>query len=505
MEKLFLNPEFSREISLLKHPIPQLQGTTSQEICKFLLALAKGKFDLKSQIPCKLLRTSFYLSEIIKFYEGKVTINTLEKIYNHLLSKDFIKLKMIAISPIIKQKLKKTLGLIESSLEKIDMPLSESQATHVLYPVKINSENSSEWYRTVDKKYGLKIIHYWYTPDSKDVFVQDSEEFPEPEGMDEHSGPWHLSVNWLLDSIKYSEWMNESDYEIGEQEIINLKQEYDKMTQEELDLKDEEFNSLDSMLMDDIEFHEDEEMGYLSEKEKQGSDASFNQSEEEDSEDEEEEEDDDDSDFMLGGKEDVADDKSGSEELNSEAQSLSAFVNSKPVNIKKELQLYTLVDLERKAPARYKKQGYDPIEDGQWLNISHSVLELDSWIGNNRKRSERKWFAPEQEFSESDKSIILKVLNSSAIFSGFKEIDDIHPIESDAFPSFCGKDATYVNRQVFKDIRNAMILAYATDPYSELTLTECYKHLRYDIHDLATIHNFLSHFNFINTQVSFEN
>jgi hypothetical protein len=500
MEKLFLNPEFSREISLLKHPIPQLESTTSQEICKFLLALAKAKFDLKSQIPFNLLRVPDHLSEIIKFYQGKVTLNTQEMIYNHLLSKGLIKLKTIAAAPVIRQKLVKTLGLIESYLEKIDMTLSEDVASHILYPVKLNSgENSSDWYRTVDKKYGLKILHYWYTPDSKDVHVQDSEEYPEPEQIQERKGPWHLSLYWLLDSIKYSEWMNELDYEIEESDIINLKQEYEKMSKEELDLKDEEFNSLDSMLVDEIEFHEDEEMGY-SDKEKQGSDASFLESEDEESEEEDLEEEDDDSDFMLEGKEDVADDKSGSEELNS---ALSTILSSKPLSITKELSLYTLVDLERKAPARYKKQGYDPVEDGQWINISHSVFELDSWIGNNRERSQRKWWAPEQEFSESDIAVILRVLNSSSIFSGFKEIDEIHPIESDAFPSFCGKDATYVNRQVFKTIRNAMILAYATDPYSELTVTECYKYLRYDIHDLATIHNFLSHFNFINTQVRF--
>lgn len=503
MEKLFLNPEFSREIALLKHPIKELQGTTSQEISKFLLALAKGRFDLNTQIPFKLLRNFTVLPEIIRFCETKVTKVLNDKIYKHLLQMDLVKIKKIGFSNEILEKLKKTRGNLENSLEKIECTLSQLGSTHILYPYKINSiENSSEWYRTVDKKFGLKILHYWYTPDSKDVYVDDSEEFPEPDVQQEHTGPWHLSLNWLLDSIKYSEWMNELDYEIDEDERNLLHQEYSRLSIDELEMKDEEFISIDSMLVDEIEFQEDEEMGYLSEKEKNGSDASFHESDDEvESEEEEIESEEDDSDFLLEGKDDAQDDKSGSEELNSEAHSLSTMANAKPLSIIKELQLYTLVDLERKAPARYKKQGYDPVEDGQIINISHSVLDLDGFIGNNRKRSQRKWFSPDQEFSDSDREIILKILNSSSVFSGFKEINEIHPIESDAFPSFCGKDATYVNRQVFKDIRNAMILAYATDPFSELTITECYKHLRYDIHDLATIHNFLAHFNFINTQV----
>ena len=278
------------------------------------------------------------------------------------------------------------------------------------------------------------------------------------------------------------------------EERDRLNQDYAGLTQEELLAKDEEFAQNDTMSLDDIEFQEDEEMDHYSvsgEKEKEGSDASFHESEDEEDGAESDEEDieDDDSDFLLDGKVDALDDKSESEELNSEALSLSAKTSSKPLN------------LGRKAPARYKKQGYDPVEDGHVINISHCVIELDNFIGENRKRESRKWISSDQEFSDEDKASIIKILNSSSAFSGLKEIDEIHPIESDAFPSFCGKDATYVNRHVFKYIRNSMILGYITDPYAELTVTECYRHLRYDIHDLATIHNFLSHYHLINSKV----
>ena len=508
MEIFFKSPEFTREISLLKHPIPQLQVVTSLEISKFLISLAKSKFDLNTQIPFKLFKNESSLKEIIKHFSPKISKSLYLKIFTDLEEKGLIQKFRISCSPEILV-LEKTRNYLENSLEKIDLSFKVDNPTHILYPVKvIQAENSNEWYRTVEKKFGLKTLHYWYTPDSKDVYVQDSDEYPDPDPSitEVHPGPWHLSLNWLLDSIKYQEWMNELDYEIDQEEKSSLQQEFSNFSSDELKLKDEEFTNINSMLVDEIDFQEDEDMEYGSEKGKNGSDASFNQSDDEiESEDEEieEEEEDDDSDFLLGGKDDVQDDKSGSDELNSEALSLSALTSSKPLSIIKELALYTIVDLERKAPARYKKQGYDPVEDGEMLNISHSILELESFLGNNRKRSPRKWSAPDQEFSQDDKDVIIGVLNSSPIFSGIKEIDEIHPIESDTFPSFCGKDATYVNRQVFKDIRNAMILAYATDPYSELTVTECYKYLRFDIHDLATIHNFLCHFHFINTRVYF--
>ena len=46
-----------------------------------------------------------------------------------------------------------------------------------------------------------------FTPDSKDVYVDDSDDIADPENISQHTGPWHLSINWFLDSLKYQEWM----------------------------------------------------------------------------------------------------------------------------------------------------------------------------------------------------------------------------------------------------------------------------------------------------------
>ncbi|KAI9012743.1 hypothetical protein BC832DRAFT_537630 [Gaertneriomyces semiglobifer] len=96
--------------------------------------------------------------------------------------------------------------------------------------------SETEWYRTLDKRDGYVLLHYWYKPDSSDKWVsQASGEFLDPEPAPEHQGPWYLSVNWLRDSVRFAEWMNEEDYEAEEPDELEEHLE-DVMDGEESDI-----------------------------------------------------------------------------------------------------------------------------------------------------------------------------------------------------------------------------------------------------------------------------
>ncbi|KAI1320348.1 hypothetical protein EDD11_001149 [Mortierella claussenii] len=90
------------------------------------------------------------------------------------------------------------------------------QATHVVHhsAEELESPEGEEWLRTLEKKDGKVLVHYWYYPDSYDEWLlETSSEFMDPEPAPEHTGAWNISARWIRDSEKYNEWMNEEDYE----------------------------------------------------------------------------------------------------------------------------------------------------------------------------------------------------------------------------------------------------------------------------------------------------
>jgi SWI/SNF related-matrix-associated actin-dependent regulator of chromatin subfamily C len=63
-------------------------------------------------------------------------------------------------------------------------------------------------------------LHYWFYPDSFDIWVSNLDA-EESEKRDEtFQGIWHVAANWILDTAEFNEWMNEEDYEIDE-DLVN--------------------------------------------------------------------------------------------------------------------------------------------------------------------------------------------------------------------------------------------------------------------------------------------
>ncbi|KAJ1562555.1 SWI SNF, matrix associated, actin dependent regulator of chromatin, sub c, member 2, partial [Nowakowskiella sp. JEL0078] len=99
------------------------------------------------------------------------------------------------------------------------VPMSP-EVTHIIGPAENVDYGDQEFYRTLEKKDGVVCLHYWYRPDSADVWLTNilESQFLDPEPPPNHTGPWRVTTKWITDSITWNELMNEEDYEIEEEE-----------------------------------------------------------------------------------------------------------------------------------------------------------------------------------------------------------------------------------------------------------------------------------------------
>ncbi|KAF8940045.1 hypothetical protein EDD21DRAFT_336620 [Dissophora ornata] len=136
-------------------------------------------------------------------------------IRQELVSQGVIKNPVIAFDDSIGEEEREKL---ETSVERLGGSVVSdlSQASHIIHhsSEELESPEGEEWLRTLEKKDGKVLVHYWYYPDSYDEWLlETSSEFMDPEPVPEHTGAWNISARWIRDSEKYNEWMNEEDYE----------------------------------------------------------------------------------------------------------------------------------------------------------------------------------------------------------------------------------------------------------------------------------------------------
>ncbi|KAF9985875.1 hypothetical protein BGZ75_002454 [Mortierella antarctica] len=116
---------------------------------------------------------------------------------------------------------------LEAAVERLggSVTTNIAKATHVIHhsSEEPDSPEGEEWLRTLEKKGGKVLVHYWYYPDSYDEWLPEtSSEFMDPEPVPEHTGAWNISARWIRDSEKYNEWMNEEDYEPSSDQASDL-------------------------------------------------------------------------------------------------------------------------------------------------------------------------------------------------------------------------------------------------------------------------------------------
>ncbi|KAJ3091482.1 hypothetical protein HK102_000382 [Quaeritorhiza haematococci] len=61
-----------------------------------------------------------------------------------------------------------------------------AEATHIVEEVYEDAENESEWCRTLERRAGYVYLHYWYKPDSYDIWVPDNGQYLDPENEEDY-------------------------------------------------------------------------------------------------------------------------------------------------------------------------------------------------------------------------------------------------------------------------------------------------------------------------------
>lgn len=103
---------------------------------------------------------------------------------------------------------------------------NEEGATHILYPHCDPLEE--EYARPGTRRDKMIMMHWYYFPDSYDTWVniEGALESLPMDSPSPHSGPWRVSLSWLVDSDQYNEWMSEEDYEVddmGQKKVHKLR------------------------------------------------------------------------------------------------------------------------------------------------------------------------------------------------------------------------------------------------------------------------------------------
>ncbi|CAG8600506.1 8582_t:CDS:2 [Funneliformis caledonium] len=146
---------------------------------------------------------------------AKEMVEMVSYVRDYLVNEGIIKNPMIklgeSVERIRRQELIEQVHLLGGRITR-----DNESATHVIHYTNDNDDTDEEWFRTLEKKSGRVLVHWWYYPDSYDMWLEETAEHADPEPMPEHKGPWNVSERWLTDSVMFNEWMNEEDYEISD-------------------------------------------------------------------------------------------------------------------------------------------------------------------------------------------------------------------------------------------------------------------------------------------------
>jgi len=99
---------------------------------------------------------------------------------------------------------------------------SEEDATHIIHPkVELNMDLYA---RPLFKRGDKCLVHFLMMPDSQDNWGTCYPENDPSEDPEEREEIYHVSVDWLLESTPYNEWLNEEDYQLEENGKVKVSE-----------------------------------------------------------------------------------------------------------------------------------------------------------------------------------------------------------------------------------------------------------------------------------------
>ncbi|KAJ3146031.1 SWI SNF, matrix associated, actin dependent regulator of chromatin, sub c, member 2 [Geranomyces variabilis] len=426
--------------------------------------------------------------------------------------------------------------------------------THVLHHAGNDDDNGEddeegEWYRTLQKQDGHVLLHYWYKPDSADVWVPEtSGDYLDPEPAPVHQGPWFLSTRWLKDSYKFLEWANEEDYERAGGEAGNGDFEADERESAAATPRTSSapatVNGEDS---DEVPSDDDEE----------GEDEGDEEDDDDEDEDEDEEEEEGDD---AKSRKSHDDDRPRHNSMNTggrgkEQVSEQGGLRSHP--------FVRIVDLNQKG-TRIRRYEYEPFKNAVLHNMSWTVgatmpTGVASYAGDRRANPDQAWeflqahtsppaigsqgstlpaaqpdapnelsapasspappppppLPPSGEpYTETPAELATHRIVNLAHAPWFA-FDSVHPCEKLHFPEFFNEATTtgpqlasssrlYPPRSAgaYLHIRNSLIVAFRRNMTQYLGIEEACRRLGERVEDVAKVLRFLTRWGLINLQIS---
>jgi len=352
---------------------------------------------------------------------------------------------------------------------------------------ELESPEGEEWLRTLEKKDGKVLVHYWYYPDSYDEWLlETSSEFMDPEPVPEHEGAWNISTRWIRDSEKYNEWMNEEDYEPSSDQ--NSDQESnagspapssarfgkrDNSDRSESHSKRQKRSS-SSTPMDAHPDHPGLQVVSLEDNMPRGRGSKKNEYEP-----------------IVGGElaniavlpEDSQPEptpKIGEVKEDAEAESMD--VDTKQEDEAEE-KTSTSLDMDLKDADALEQNNRPASEEDEISNLQTEAehLQLEEEAG--------------RYLSQQTQEVIIP--SYAAWFS----MSTVHDVEQKSLPEFFNMKNRSKTPTVYKDYRDFMINTYRLNPAEYLTVTACRRNLAGDVCAIIRVHAFLEQWGLINYQV----
>ncbi|KAF9350397.1 hypothetical protein BGX26_011419 [Mortierella sp. AD094] len=403
-------------------------------------------------------------------------------IRSELVSQGIIKNPIVAFDDSIGEDERERL---EASVERLggSVTLDTSKATHIIHhsSEELESPEGEEWLRTLEKKDGKVLVHYWYYPDSYDEWLlETSSEFMDPEPVPEHAGAWSISARWVRDSEKYNEWMNEEDYEPSSDQ--NSDQESatgspapssqrfggkrDNSDKSESHSKRQKRSS-STTPMDVHPDHPGLQVVSLEENAPRGRGTKKNEYEP-----------------IVGG----------------ELANIPVIAESSPGtadNVGESTESESM-DVEMKEDKNDDKESVNEVEgdvterDSAQMSVAPESEEAVSQVDAERFRLEEE---AGRYLSQQTQEVIIP--SYAAWFSMSK----IHEIEQKALPEFFNLKNRSKTPTVYNDYRDFMINTYRLNPSEYLTVTACRRNLAGDVCAIIRVHAFLEQWGLINYQV----
>ncbi|KAI9289751.1 hypothetical protein BC943DRAFT_315067 [Umbelopsis sp. AD052] len=379
-----------------------------------------------------------------------LVIDMIVHITEVLIEKNVIRKPRIAFAANVDDQNRKALAKLARSTGA-NVVSDASKATHVLHGSMEDIDNGEEeWFRTLEKRDGRVLIHWWYYPDSYDTWLPESQQFmADPEEPPTHEGPWNITARWLQESVKYNEWMNEEDYE------------------EISDDSPEPMEGVPEIRM----------ANPRSRHQRMESDAGMSEST-----------------TALG------------EDQMTEVEDVFLDEDKQP--------LVKVCDVERDRPqtgVKSRKNEFEPYSHGDLTNIS--CFTYDGLVRAKRKREEnmdvdepKNMNQPTQDAYQEAKSYLSaqpvpkQIIIPTAAASWF-DAAKVHEIEKLSLPHFFEHEGDNSYEHEYIRYRDYMINTYQADSTEYLTVLACTKDLNGDLEDLMRIHSFLDLWGLINYQV----